>query len=145
MSFQGKEFTPGMMQLVINLKEHYDAEKKAESVVSTKNPIKRTAEGLGIGIATVKRIMARYNKDDKDSLTSPLKPRGKPEYRVAINLQPVVRKYIRSKNLEGKHVGIEKLRAFLVNKYQADIPTTTLWRTLKRWGYNFFVIPAFKA
>ncbi len=137
MSFQGKEFTPEMMQLVVNLKERYDSEKKAESVVPTKNPVKRTAEGLGIGIATVKRIMSRYNKHGKESLASPLKPRGKPAYRVAINLQPVVRKYIRSKNLEGQHVGLEKLKAFLLRKHQADIPTTTLWRCLKRWGYVY--------
>jgi len=57
-SFQGKKFTPEMQQFVRNLKHHFDAEKRADKYVSTKNAVKRVAEGLDIGEATVKRILA---------------------------------------------------------------------------------------
>ena len=41
MTFQGKEFTPEMKQMVVNLKQHFDGEKKAGKSVSTKNTMKR--------------------------------------------------------------------------------------------------------
>ncbi len=58
MSFQGKDFTPAMKQLVINLKLHFDEERKHYKEVSTRNPTLRTAQGLDIGEITVKRINA---------------------------------------------------------------------------------------
>jgi len=61
MSFKGKEFSPEMIQFVVGLRNYFTIEKKAGATISTKNPTLRTAEGLGIGEATVKRIMARYN------------------------------------------------------------------------------------
>src|SRR5205823_3893458 len=60
MSFQGKDFTPAMKQLVMNLKLHFDEERKHSQEVSTRNPTLRTAQGLDIGESTVKRIMAEY-------------------------------------------------------------------------------------
>jgi hypothetical protein len=62
MSFQGQDFTPAMKQLVINLKLHFDEERKHHRAVSTRNPTLRTAQGLGIGEITVKRIMAEYRQ-----------------------------------------------------------------------------------
>src|SRR5262249_55656153 len=56
MSFQGQDFTPAMKQLVINLKLHFDEERKNHKTVSTRNPTLRTAQGLDIGEITVKRI-----------------------------------------------------------------------------------------
>ncbi|MCP4755619.1 MAG: hypothetical protein GY866_32550 [Proteobacteria bacterium] len=124
-----------MSQLVVNLKRHYDSEKKAGPTVDTKNPVGRVAEGLGVGEVTVKRIMARYNRNGQRVASNPPKPRGKPAYRVAVNLQPVIREYIRSRNLEGQRVGVEKVRTFLLERYQAEISVPTLWRSLKRWGF----------
>jgi len=46
MSFQGKEFTSEMKQMVVNLKLFFDGERKAYKEVSTRNPTKRTAKGL---------------------------------------------------------------------------------------------------
>lgn len=135
MIFQGKEFTSEMAQLVVNLKRGYDAEKRAATVVSTANPVKRVANGLGIGEATVKRIMARYNKDGQEIIKRPYKPRGRPEYRVATNLQPIIREYVRSQNLKGQRVGVDKVRNYLIKEYKAEIPPATLWRCFKRWGF----------
>jgi hypothetical protein len=46
MSFQGKEFTQGMKQLVINLKKFYDVERDDKNL---KAPwaIEQTAKGFG--------------------------------------------------------------------------------------------------
>jgi transposase len=135
MAFQGKEFTSEMVQLVVNLKQSYDAESRVGPVVSTSTPVKRVANGLGIGEATVKRIMARYNKDGQKVIIPAYKPRGKPEYRVSTNLQPIIRAYIRSENLKGQRVGVEKVRTYLIKDYEAEISLATLWRCLKRWGF----------
>ena len=135
MSFQGKEFTPEMKHLVVNLKLFFDNERKTSKEVSTRNPSGRTAKGLGIGEATVKRIMAEYYKNEQAIPEEAAKGRGKPEYTAAANLQPVIRQYVRSRNLLGQRVGIEKLRDYLMKEHGADIATTTLWRTLGRWGF----------
>src|SRR6266851_1169583 len=113
MSFQGKDFTPAMKQLVMNLNLHFDEERKHSKEVSTRNPTLRTAQGLDIGEITVKRIMAEYLCTDQE-LSGPtcrhpghtleaqaVKPRGKPECRAAVNLQPVIRE------------GVGKLRQYL--------------------------------
>ncbi len=91
MSFQGKDFTPAMKQLVMNLKLHFDEERKNHKAVSTRNPTLRTAQGLDIGESTVKSIRAEYRHHGHTSETQAAQPRGKPEYRAAVNLQPVMR------------------------------------------------------
>ncbi len=62
MAFQGKEFTPEMNQLIVNLKQYFDGEKKTGKSVSTKNATGRVAQGQGIGEATVKRVMAAHRQ-----------------------------------------------------------------------------------
>ena len=98
MSFQGKDFTPAMKQLVMNLKRHFDEERKHSQAVSTRNPTWRTAQGLDIGESTVKRIMAAYRHHGHTLEAHAAKPRGKPECRAAMNLQPVIREYVRTTN-----------------------------------------------
>jgi hypothetical protein len=98
MSLQGKDFTPAMKPLVINLKLHCDEERKNPQEVSTRNPTLRTAQGLDIGASTVKSIMAEYRQPGHTLEGQAAKPRGKPEYRAAVHLQPVMREYVRTKN-----------------------------------------------
>lgn len=137
MSFQGKDFTPEMKQMVINLKRHFDEERRNYKEVSTRNPTLRTAQGLGIGEVTVKRIIADDRKQQVTPPASPLKSKGKPEYRASVNLQPVIREYVRTQNLAGQRVGVEKLRHHLLEEHGAEISSVTLWRTLKRWGFSY--------
>jgi len=137
MSFQGKEFTPGMKQLVINLKEFNDIERRENSYKGVW-AIEQTAKGLGIGEATVRRIMAEYNKNKQSVPDSEPKTRGKPEYTIPQSLQPVVRKYIRSQNFKGLHVSVDLVRKHLAKRSpDHNFPTTTLWRTLSRWGFTY--------
>src|SRR5215510_1439857 len=137
MSFQGQDFTSAMKQLVVNLKLHFDEERKHSKEVSTRNPTLRTAQGLHIGESTVKRIMAEYRHHGHSLAAHAAKPRGKPQYRAAVNLQPVIREYVRTKNLAGQRVGVGKLRQYLIETHNADIPPVTLWRTLQRWGFTY--------
>ncbi|KPA09264.1 hypothetical protein MHK_010534 [Candidatus Magnetomorum sp. HK-1] len=130
MSFQGKEFGPEMIQMIVNLKHHYDEEKKAGKFVSTQNSLKRVSIGLGIGEITVKRIMADYNKGETKKYLS--SDRGKPPYRLSDNLQVVIREYIREKNLNGQKVTADQLREALIELYDVDITMTTLRRSLDR-------------
>lgn len=135
MSFQGSEFTPEMRRLVVNLKLSFDRERKAQREISTRNPTLRTANGLGIGEITVKRIMGDYRKHGVVDPNDTYKPRRKRQYAATGNLQPVVRQYIRSKNLLGQRVGLKKLRDYLAQEHGAEIPMVTLWETLRRWGF----------
>jgi len=137
MSFQGKEFNQGMKQLVINLKHFFDTERLKKGMKAVWS-IEQTAKSLDIGEATVRRIMAEYNKNKQDIPDNLPKPRGKPEYLIHKDLQPVVRKYIRSQNLKGQHVSVELVRKHLKKiKPENDFPTTTIWRTLNRWGFTY--------
>lgn len=136
MSFQGKTFSSKMKQFVVNLKRYFDAERNAGSMVSTKDPAERTAKALGIGKITVKRIMAEHNKNGPKIIIPP--PRSKREdYRIAVNLQPVIRQYIRSENLKGRRVSLQKLHNYVRVEHAVEIATTTLWRSLQRWGFAY--------
>jgi len=94
MGFQGKEFTQGMKQLVINLKQFNDIEKQQNNF-KAEWTIQQTAKGLGIGEATVRRIMAEHNKNQQNVPANLPKARGRPEYTIPSFLQHIVRKYIR--------------------------------------------------
>jgi len=137
MSFQGIEFTPGMKELVINIQQFNKIEghkKKFKAVWA----IEQTARGLGIGQATVRRIMAEYNKNKQNVLDSLPKTRGRPGYTIPNSLQPFIRQYIRSRNLKGQHVSVDLVRKHLAKTNpDYNFQKTTLWRTLSRWGFTY--------
>jgi transposase len=135
MTFQGKEFTPEMKQLVVNLKTQFDKEKKAGKTVSTRNSTRRVAQGLGIGEATVKRIMAAHRHGKLTEVQE--RERGKPPYRLSCNLQPVIREFIRQKNLKGQKIDAEQIRAYLLHKHAVDIPMSTFLKSLNRLGFTY--------
>ena len=98
MAFQGKDFPPAMKQLVMNLKRHFDEERKNPKEVATRNPTLRAAQGLGIGELPGKSLRAAYRPHGPPREVQGAKPRGKPDYRAAVNLQPVMRADVRTKN-----------------------------------------------
>jgi transposase len=136
MTFQGKEFTPEMKQIIVNLKLHFDAEKRASKFVSTKNATARVAHGLGVGEATIKRIIAAHKQKRHDDEVE-IKERGKPPYRLSMNLQPVIRELIRKKNLKGQKIGAEQIREYLLQKHSIEIPMSTFLRSLNRLGFTY--------
>ena len=98
LSCQGKDFPPAMQPWVLHLTRHLDEERKNHKEVATRNPTLRTAQGLDIGAITVKSIMAEYRQHGHTLEVQAATPRGKPDYRAAVNLQPVIRAYVRTKN-----------------------------------------------
>lgn len=137
MSFQGKQLSEEITEFVVQLKKHHDDERKAGKYVPTKDPAGRTASATGIGVATIKRIMARYAQNEGEVVVrTPQRP-GRPPSRIAPNIQPVVRQFIRAKNLEGRRVSIERVGRYLHTEHGVDAPKTTLWRALKRWGFTY--------
>jgi transposase len=135
MGFQGKEFTPEMKQMIVNLKLHFDGEKKDGKTVSTKNAMARVARGLGIGEATVKRIMAAYKRGEINEAEE--KERGKPPYRLSLNLQPVIREFIRQRNLKGQKIEADQILKHLSQKHSVEIPMSTFLRSLNRMGFTY--------
>lgn len=137
MTFQGKEFTQGMKQLVVNLKQFKDIERLRNNL-KAEWAIEQTAKGLGVGEATVRRIMAEYNKNKQKIPEYQPKARGRPEQSVPKEMLTVVRQYIRSQNLKGQHVSVELVRERLYNiSPEYAFPATTIWRALSRWGFTY--------
>lgn len=136
MSFQGKQLSAEMIELVVYLKNHYDEERKAGKSISTKDPMSRTAKSLGLSVVTVKRIMSRYAKSGGKVIVHIKQHSGRPPSRICPTIQPIVRQFIRAENLLGKRVSIERLSKFLISEHDIDIPKMTLWRALNRWGFT---------
>jgi transposase len=136
MSFQGKQLSGEMIETVVRLKKHYDKERQFGKFVSTKDAVGRTAKSLGLGVAAVKRIMSRYAKNDETVVVHYKKPPGRPPDRICPGVQPIVRQFIRTENLNGRRVSIDRVLKFLKAEHKVEIPKTTFWRALDRWGFT---------
>ncbi len=115
-------------------KKSFDAERKMGPTVSTKDSIGRVARSLNIGKRTVENILADYNKNGQTLIELPPKYRSKPPLRVSGDLISQIRHHIRSVNMQGEHISVRNLRAWLLHEFSTDIPTMTLWRALRRIG-----------
>jgi hypothetical protein len=132
-SIRGKPLTPETKKNVVSVKQYFDRNKFQPSEPS----FKRTAEALGIGQATVKRIMADYTRDPS-LLDKPINIRGRPAHSVSTSYQEAVRTFIRSANKNGEYITLATIRDFLAGKSgDESFHITTLARTLNRWGFEF--------
>ena len=130
---RGRPLTSETKKLVVSIKQYFDRNKFKPMVPSTK----RTADSLGIGVATVKRVMADYNRDPK-LLDEPAKMRGRPVHAVSVSYQETVRAYIRSANKKGEYITLANIRDFLkADSADEAFHIATLARTLNRWGFEF--------
>ncbi len=107
-SYRGKPLSAEIKKITVSVKEYFDRNKLTSAELS----VKRTANALGIGVATVKRIMADYNRDP-NLLDEPTKIRGRPVHAVSASHQESVRSYIRATNSKGKHITLADIRSFL--------------------------------
>lgn len=132
-SCRGKPITPEIKSLVVSVKQYFDRNKIKPKISSTI----RTSEAIGIGTASVKRILADYNRDPK-SLNSPAKMRGRPAHIVGTSYQETIRAYIRNANQKGEYITLANIRDVLNNNsLEETFHTATLARTLNRWGFEF--------
>jgi len=132
-SRRGKPLPQEIKKLTVSVKQYFDQIK-----IKPKEPsVKRTADALGIGVATVKRIMANYNRDPK-LLDEQTKMRGRPVHAVSASHQEAVRTYIRNANNKGEHITLADIKNFLKVEYADEsFHKATLARTLNRWGFEF--------
>jgi transposase len=132
-SSRGRPLVPETKKLVVSVKQYFDGKKFKPMEPS----VKRTADALCIGVATVKRVMADYNRDPK-LLDEPTKTRGRPIHAVRATHQEAVRAYIRSANKQGKHITLSDIGDFLKERSEEELfHIATLARTLNRWGFEF--------
>jgi len=132
---KGKPLTPEEKILIVTLKGYFDRNKSEFGAKDTS--VQMVSDALNVGLATVNRIMADYNKDPKSVNVLP-QPKGRPTHAIDASQQEIVRAYIRAANLEGIHITLETIRDFLQeNSLNELFHVSTLARTLDRWGFEF--------
>ena len=137
MPFQGVEFTPEMRKMVVNVKHFFDVYKKEHRTLKGPATV-LTASALGIGESTVKVIMAAFNRDGEEGLAfSKSGLRGRPSFVVESGIETIVRQFIRKANKEGGQVNVDIIRNYMRDELACDVAHTTLWRALRRWGFEF--------
>ena len=132
---KGRPLSPEEKKLLVSVKHYFDRNKSEFG--SSETSAQMTADALGVGLATVNRVMANYHKDP-DSLNAPPQLRGRPTYSVDVSHQEAVRAYIPQTNLEGNHITLETIRSFLQEKASEEsFHLSMLASALDRWGFEF--------
>lgn len=136
MGQQGSPLSPEIKSVVVGLKHYFDRiqndsqEQKLPSAT-------RVSHALEIGVATVRRIMADYNRNP-DSLQKEFSARGRPKRIISEATQTIVRDYVRQSNAQGHYVTLERLHDFLEKEIgDQEYSIRTLGRALDRWGFTF--------
>lgn len=131
---KGKALLPEQKKYVVLLRNYF---KRNLGEFGTKDsPSQKVADALEIGLATVNRIMADYNKDP-ESILKDVPHRGRPAHAINSSLQETVRSYIREANLAGRYITLETIRAYIQEHSADEFHIATLGRTLDRWGFEF--------
>ena len=134
MTVRGRPLTPEVKKAIVSVKQYFD-QYVAGEIIETST--QRTASAMGVGEATVKRIMADYNRDPSLLEREPGQ-RGRPSYSIDASSQEKVRLYVRTANRNGNHVTLKTIRDFLSeNGVEESYHIATLARTLDRWGFEF--------
>jgi len=125
---KGKPLCPSVQKFLVSVKQYFDRNKSEFG--SSESAAQMTANALGVGLATVNRVMASYRKEPS-SINAPPKVRGCRAYSVKVSHIDTVRAYIRQANLEGHHITLESIQSFLAEKSPNEsFHISTLARTL---------------
>ena len=132
-SVRGKPLSSEAKKIMISAKLYFDIHKSTPPQSSTR----RTAEALGIGEASVKRVMAKYNQNQNFLDEAPIE-RGRPAHSISSTMQGDVRKHIRDANINGEYITLSSIKEFIKSDDGDNaFHISTLSRTLSRWGYEF--------
>jgi len=131
---KGKALTPEEKKYVVLLKNYFDRNKAEFG--SKDSSAQQVADALEIGLATVRRILASYNKDP-ESIKAVKPYKGRPAHALDASLQEIVREYIRDANRQGSYITLESIRDYLQEKSPEEFHIATLARALDRWGFEF--------
>jgi len=75
---QGKPLSPEVKKFIVSVKQYFDRNKA--DFGQTELSSQMTADALGIGVATVHRVIAEYNKNPP--LGNVPQTRGRPSYSI---------------------------------------------------------------
>lgn len=132
---RGKPLCSQEKQLLVSVKHYFDRNKS--DFGCKESSAQMTADALGLGVATVNRVMANYHRDP-DSVNARPQSRGHPAYAIDSSHQEAVRAYIRQANWQGSHLTLEDIQRFLAERAPAEsFHVATLARTLDHWGFEF--------
>jgi len=136
MTTQGKALTPAERETMVALKKYFDRTK--EDIQEQASPsVLRVVNALGVGIATVKRVMADYNRGVTFTEQEKIH-KGRPPRVLSDSMQTITREYVRNANMEGAHITLETLCKHLKDiKPEQEFSLLTLGRALDRWGFTF--------
>lgn len=138
MGIPGKPVSLEMKKAVIVLKEYFDRTKN-DHAEHNESSVQRVANAFDLGIATVRRVMADYNRSpdflEREDLGA---LRGRPPRAIADSLQSTIREYVRSANKKGNYITLESISAYITEIVpEAGFSERTLGRALDRWGFTF--------
>lgn len=132
---KGKPLSSEVKKFIVSVKQYFDRNKA--DFRQTELSAQMTADALGIGVATVHRVMADYNKDPS-LLDKETQRRGQPSYSVNASHEAAVRSFIREANQQGRYITLNIIRDFLNERDpERSFHIATLARTLDRWGFTF--------
>ena len=137
MATQGSPLTPEFKRAIVLLKDYFDRTKgdvREQDCASAE----RAAHALGVGIATVQRVMADSNRSPDVLERGEAMRRGRPPRAIADSLQTIPRASVRQAHREGSPMTREMVaehRAKDVADHHCSV--RTLGRTLDRWGCTF--------
>ena len=136
MSQKGKPLTREYREAIVSVKTFFDAKKRKLGLTATSYDL--TADALGVGPATVRRVIATHNKSPTH-LARPPAARGRPAHTISARHEEEVRTFVREANRAGRFVTIDSIRELMRGKEGngEDYPHSTLARTLDRWGFTF--------
>lgn len=136
MAISGSPLPPEYKKAIVCVKHYFDRTKSDLEELSSSN-VERTAHALEVGIATVKRVMADYNRNP-DLLDNASARRGHPPRIIADSLQALTRDYVRRANQDGRYITLDMLSDYLkAHGNEQNFSIRTLGRALDRWGFTF--------
>lgn len=133
---QGKPLTLEEKKAIVALKEYFDRTKN--DLLEQEIPsVDKVTHAFGYGIATVKRVMADYNRGASFEEVEKIH-RGRPQRVLSDSLQTITRDYIRRANKEGTYLTLEMLCHHLSEEDpEQEFSVRTLGRALDRWGFTY--------
>jgi transposase len=134
---QGRPLSPEFKRAIVLVKDYFDR-TKGDLCEQAGSSAERTAHALGVGLATVKRVMADSKRSPAWSIQEESIRRGRPPRVLSDSLQTMTREYVRQANREGSHITLEMLAEY--RKEEGGDPhfsVRTLGRALDRWGFTF--------
>ncbi len=136
MGTQGKPLTPEKKETIVALKKYFDRTRD-DDLEQMSPGVERVENASGIGIATIKRVMADHNRGVDFTNQDPVY-RGRPQRLLSDSMQAVTRDYVRRSNREGCYITLEKLCEYLESvDPEQKFSIRTLGRALDRWGFTF--------